>query len=939
MPKYLPDTPYSDDFFKIHSQIAETIYGIIKSEDISKHSFTLGIFGRWGSGKSLVIKELKEDIREKKDNEIILIEFDVWKYIDDSLYRNILFDFEKQLHNHSNTKIKDKFLNGYISSKEKESLQQILNYSREHSFANQNKDTNKSKNILQKPFKYVREKWQLLIIIFIGLVIGGVIYTYKDLLKHEISAPLYSVLRIFFLFAVCVGFIELLKEFFKDFFKEMLPKSNIILQSTSPTFAQDQFEGIFQDFIGQLLRIEKKGKVVIVFDNLDRCEPDVTLKALAGLKTFMNLSNCFYLIPCDELEIKKHLGSMVGNIDSETGVLDKIFQAYLRIPIIPEDIKFRFIDECLKQAEFDLKPEEKAKIVQILTYAYSGDTPRQIKRFFNDFISYYKLALTIDTEKKFLLDNIVMFTFMMTIKQKWPEVERKIVDYPSLFVEYFNDKSKDRIGHKLSDFKRYLDTCISWVDLQKNPLDYIYLKEVKQSGLIIQQTLRNEYDKFEITESSVKEIDSVLNEYIGNQYWKFFENGIDKVSQILSDEINKKKNEHLIKLLFECYWNNIYKFDNNTLKGKEFNSIVLRHSQFFINNIDLINTLNTNSIPTAQRHCIDIVYSEGYNEITSKLFSAFLRSFKPELLQDFFIVHNSSETLKNQKFLELVDAQDSAKFISLQYFTQVTNVINLNEYPNETLNLLKRFKGTDLYNQIAPIIANKISDLLSTFASHNHLHIYDTNVIELLDLITQDDIRDGTKQRLSDALTLRILRLFGNNHIDMGVNYSIKALLLVNEGNKIQELKTSIQQITNPRYIGYRNNFIPFMNRIKTTDLEKILKSNTYNHELFIAIGYHNLSDIFYQKISAEFIKDIITNHKIITVLSANYGSEKQNIDITSRIQEYTSRGINQGIVTFSTFQISDPAPGIVKQLKIHCRINGKETELSWNDGQQYFIG
>ncbi len=81
-PKYLADTPHNDDFFNIHSQIAETLKGIIKSEDVSSYSFTLGLLGSWGSGKSLTIKLLRDLLKGEKD--IIFIEFDVWKYIDTS---------------------------------------------------------------------------------------------------------------------------------------------------------------------------------------------------------------------------------------------------------------------------------------------------------------------------------------------------------------------------------------------------------------------------------------------------------------------------------------------------------------------------------------------------------------------------------------------------------------------------------------------------------------------------------------------------------------------------------------------------------------------------------------------------------------------------------------------------------------------------------------
>lgn len=95
VPKYIPDTPHGDDFFKIHSQMGEMLQKTIVTEDVSKNSFTLGLLGSWGSGKSLTVGKLREKIVSNQN--ILFIEFDVWKYVDTSLYRSILIDFEKDL--------------------------------------------------------------------------------------------------------------------------------------------------------------------------------------------------------------------------------------------------------------------------------------------------------------------------------------------------------------------------------------------------------------------------------------------------------------------------------------------------------------------------------------------------------------------------------------------------------------------------------------------------------------------------------------------------------------------------------------------------------------------------------------------------------------------------------------------------------------------------
>ena len=93
---YLIDTPNIEkDHFKIHTNIAETLYEIIKNHKFKDNSFTIGLFGEWGSGKSFIINKLKEKFKSKKD--ITFLNIDVWKYSGHPLLRSILFDIDNQL--------------------------------------------------------------------------------------------------------------------------------------------------------------------------------------------------------------------------------------------------------------------------------------------------------------------------------------------------------------------------------------------------------------------------------------------------------------------------------------------------------------------------------------------------------------------------------------------------------------------------------------------------------------------------------------------------------------------------------------------------------------------------------------------------------------------------------------------------------------------------
>ena len=60
---YLSDSSkITKDAFGVHSEIANTLFNVIENHEIPKESFTIGLFGNWGAGKSFIINKLKSKI-------------------------------------------------------------------------------------------------------------------------------------------------------------------------------------------------------------------------------------------------------------------------------------------------------------------------------------------------------------------------------------------------------------------------------------------------------------------------------------------------------------------------------------------------------------------------------------------------------------------------------------------------------------------------------------------------------------------------------------------------------------------------------------------------------------------------------------------------------------------------------------------------------------
>jgi hypothetical protein len=141
-------------------------------------------------------------------------------------------------------------------------------------------------------------------------------------------------------------------------------------------------------------------------------------------------------------------------------------------------------------------------------------------------------------------------------------------------------------------------------------------------------------------------------------------------------------------------------------------------------------------------------------------------------------------------------------------------------------------------------------------------------------------------------------------------------------------------------------------NLLADTELEKIVKalfSNNYSFRTLHGIANET-------SVAKEKVKEILTHlvdhgfaeRKVgtegkdlwrilkypVRIYSASYGQ----VDVTDKIKTLVAKGVYHAQVTFTTFGIEDPAPGVVKSLKIHCRIHGQERELIFHDGQMFRI-
>ncbi|MGZ6554740.1 MAG: P-loop NTPase fold protein, partial [Bacteroidia bacterium] len=789
-PKYIPDTPHGEDFFAVHSQIAEMLNKTIVEEDVTKQSFTFGLLGSWGSGKSLTIGKLRDKLANESN--ILFIEFDVWKYVDTSLYRSILIDFESALK--TKTGIPASYKNG-IATSEGENLTEILYKSRQTMTPEVKKHDNKllnlisewektwygkvgsflflrSANMFRVCGKYFLSRSELFYFLIVISFVFSCLYYYRSNLEAAYPTLTDTFLRPIFKFIAitCLGFsaVELFREAFKDFFKEMLPKTNNnIIITSPPTFAQDQFEIIFRGVIEDIAKNSGK-KFVIVFDNIDRCESNVTIQILTGLKTFLDQKNCFYVIPCDDLRIKNHLKA---SNRAEDDYLDKIFQAFIRIPQIEGDDKVTFIEKCLAKADFELSKNDELKISQILTLAYKADTPRQIKRFFNDFISYYRLADVVDPQKRFLLKDISLFTLMIAIKQKWPELENFILNNSNFFEEQETFKGNTSIP---SDAYQFVERCAGWIDHSIDPAIFIYLKNSNSSGNRIQKIFIEKLSDFVLNSALISQMERYLNNLVATGKYILFEDGIQRLKEIIEAQPTTL-DTHILEEVFKLYFRMLSKHNTFTYDNKK-QSFFITHAKFIANNVDQIKKLERNQIAPIERQICQAIRSAGANAEMKELYNSIKESFAITNLRLIFNQINYDEFIRLQQLTLLTPSDKLSKLVSNVDLESIANSISFNRDESPFMQFLSYGKEVQEYSKAKQITAAKVNESLSQITSHAAPHQYDPYIISGLKNLLPEHWTGNHKSNFNSYINTRLSVLFQHGHIDLAVKYSIEAI-------------------------------------------------------------------------------------------------------------------------------------------------------------------
>jgi hypothetical protein len=382
--KILGDSPTKEaEYFNFDTYITSLLYVIQESQ--IETPFTIAIDGKWGSGKTSLMKTIREKLNTPpitSKRKIKTVWFDAWKYSDkDSLLAELSFEIYQEVINKT----------GKISTK-------ILSqYWRRFSFFLFRSQRINSLNVLSD---------------FSNILVSSIAITrgISPLQQNKISV--------------------------KNWLNEPIYEKNMT------------FYRRFQQFLQAVLDVfvlEKKfnskdtedGILVIFIDDLDRCPPKSIANVLESINLFFDQKGCLFIMGMDLNLVSKAIEIQYKDFVSCEAFsgreyLKKMIQLEFCLPEIrPEDMR-EFIEK-----EIGIDDSLESSITLIID-TLEGN-PREIKRFTN---SLKFLKILRSKHKNFIINDELLIKWLLVNFVSGEFVKAVKID-PGILITFQDYAQKD----------------------------------------------------------------------------------------------------------------------------------------------------------------------------------------------------------------------------------------------------------------------------------------------------------------------------------------------------------------------------------------------------------------------------------------------------------------------------------------------------------------
>lgn len=467
--KFLPENPIISENLKFgHGEIANTLERIVT---VCHAPFTIGLYGKWGSGKSTITENLKVALKKRC---VPLVIFDVWKHEGDALRRTFLKELDSQLksdfgHTFYNIQYE---LSSRIDGSEKH--QEIK------SSTNVNWKWSKLKEYLRKPLKYTGFS---IVGICAMCTIAWIVALYNlPYLADWLSEFYIDTLSLIWEWIKVIVPFVLGASLFGKLIEKAIAITGEITTESVETVHRDRFQDPheFEDEFCKILDNLQNERIVIAFDNLDRVSGESAVRIISTIKTFLEPADradqnkeVVFLIPCDVQAVKEHLVHEYTN-DHENDLgkasryadefLRKFFNTIVRITDFHDIEMKEYAKLMLKRTEVDAFSDSD-QLPWLITKVFRNN-PRQVIQFINILLASYLMVQEritkgdlqpeiIGTDQK-----LAEFAKYILLSQYYSDIVQHLKETKQLqLIGKSEDMSfdlPDNLGSQPSEFRKFL---------------------------------------------------------------------------------------------------------------------------------------------------------------------------------------------------------------------------------------------------------------------------------------------------------------------------------------------------------------------------------------------------------------------------------------------------------------------------------------------------
>jgi len=445
--KLLPDNPSDEDLFGGgHRRLAQAIVGMFRDEEEGGKS--IGLEGKWGSGKSTVIRLAKgflETTQGKIQYSVPI--FDAWAHEGDPLRRTFLESLIQHL-------IQRKWINQHEWEKELKKL------------AGKIKDIESTTKPRLGLLGYLAVFFFVLGPIGLAFINDGLSagVSFNILRGLPLNTKFAAGLILYFVPLVLIliaGFVKGFQELSIIVSKVETESKTLTIETPDPTSVE--FEECFKNLMIDALE-DRNRRLVIVLDNLDRVDPQDALAVLSTLQAFLQhghqenmaehqkelherLKQLWVVIPYDPKGIERIWKAGRGE-DIALAMMEKRFQVRYRVPPPTMSNWREYLISLLSKAfPKHQDPNEHALIYNIYRIVLANEkrgaytlTPREIKLFVNQMGAIHR-----QWQDEIPLPHLAYYSIIRRLQPTW-DFSEKLLD-----AEFPHPRIERLLGRDLRD--------------------------------------------------------------------------------------------------------------------------------------------------------------------------------------------------------------------------------------------------------------------------------------------------------------------------------------------------------------------------------------------------------------------------------------------------------------------------------------------------------